>query len=449
MSQELSGPTVPSSAGTASLAIGTTIGAYVIEAEIGAGSMGNVYRARHHRLGRHVALKVLRPELLENQELIERFVQEGRSVNQIDHEHIVQVFDHVEEHEPRRVYCVMELLHGESLTQRLERAPVSHENVRAIGRQIASALGASHAAGVVHRDLKPDNIFLVQREGAEDWVKVLDFGIAKCVQQPSGPGSLIHTAQGVLLGTPRYMAPEQIAGLDVDARTDIYALGNILYELVAGQPPFDGASFGQLAAAIIKDPLPPLPQTVPPRLAALIDACLEKRPIDRPASMAVVEALLHAEAPVLLTLLRPNPRTSGLGLLALALAGVLMLMAALWPSSAPASAPEPTPRPGPTPMEVTVTGRAEVTLWVETQPPGALVSRADSGDALGRTPLEVKLPRSTQTAQLRIELPGYAPLDRSVSNATDQRLELSLQPLAKSAARRPPSRLTDGVVDPY
>ncbi len=428
---------------TASLPSGTIIGAWVIEAEIGAGSMGKVYRARHQRLGRHVALKVLRDELLDNADLVERFLQEGRAVNQINHEHIVEVHDYFEARDPRRVYCVMEYLQGQSLAQRLAHHASSISSIRSMARQMASALGASHAAGVVHRDLKPDNIFLVSRDDRDDWVKVLDFGVAKCVEPLNGQ-PLVQTVQGAVMGTPRYMAPEQVSGLDVDARTDIYALGNILYELIAGQPPFDGAWFGQLAAAIIKDPPPPLPthtashEPVPADLAALIAACLAKAPEARPGSMAVVEAALVAQAaPILLTRVRRPKRVRGMGLVAAALA--LALIFALRPDAATAVVAAPR-----TPVEAP----EEVTLWVETQPAGAIVSRGDSGEQLGTTPLEVKLRRDPSTMPLLIELAGYAPLERLVSKDSSQRLELDLQALRR-AATRTSGGLLSGVRDPY
>ncbi len=217
---------VPPLTAQASLSIGETLGVYVLEQVLGEGSMGTVYLGRHQRLGRQVALKVLHEHLLRDQRLVKRFMQEGRVVNQINHEHIVEVHDFVEELAPERVYCVMELLKGETLSQRLATRAVNLESVRTIGRQIASALGAAHAVGVVHRDVKPENIFLLSRDGRDDWVKVLDFGIAKSDQNTV---NLVESQQGTLLGTPRYMAPEQVAGLEVDARTDVYALGTILY----------------------------------------------------------------------------------------------------------------------------------------------------------------------------------------------------------------------------
>jgi serine/threonine-protein kinase len=441
------------------LPVGATLGPYVIERELGAGSMGRVYLARHQLLGRQVALKVLREELLGDRGLVERFLQEGRAVNRINHEHIVEVQDYIEEHEPERVSCVMEFLQGETLAHRMQTRPSTLESIRSMAGQIASALGASHAAGVVHRDLKPENIFLITRDGRDDWVKVLDFGVAKCAQR-DGQVSTVKTIQGSLLGTPRYMAPEQVSGLEVDGRTDVYALGVILHELISGRTPFDASSFGQLAADIIANAPPALPEEtsnhepVPAELTALIEACLAKNPALRPASMAVVAAALRG-APLVRPAARPHRAQLGFiasGMAAVALGAVLV--AGLWPTPAPAAQVPPRSlaaremRPLPPPVEVVP---SEVTLLVMTEPPGALVSRVDSGEPLGRTPLEVRVARATTAVPVRIELAGYQPLERSVSTDQSQRLEVALRAVSPKVTARPPAARTmrHGVIDPY
>ena len=212
---------------TPPLQVGDSLGPYVLESMIGEGTMGRVYQARHQRLGRMVALKVLHPHLIQDKALVARFLQEARLVNQINHPHIVEVHDFIEELFPERVYGVMELLRGKTLAVMLAERALSIGEVCGVGKQIAEALHAAHRVDVVHRDLKPDNIFLTSREGREDAVKVLDFGVAKLLQ--GGDLRVADTQAGVMVGTPRYMAPEQAAGLEVDARTDIYALGTILY----------------------------------------------------------------------------------------------------------------------------------------------------------------------------------------------------------------------------
>src|SRR5687768_16937395 len=196
--------------------------------------MGRVYEARHVTLDRPAALKVLHQRHTQDATLIQRFFQEARLVNRIAHEHIVEVFDFVESREPPLVYGVMELLNGHTLTVRLVAHALSLETIVHVSQQIALALQAAHAVGVVHRDLKPDNVFLVRRGGVDDYVKVLYFGVAN-LAQPLGPNAVVSTNTGSVIGTPRYIAPEQAAGLEVDARTDVYALGVILYEMLAGK----------------------------------------------------------------------------------------------------------------------------------------------------------------------------------------------------------------------
>jgi serine/threonine protein kinase len=179
-------------------------GPYGVEGVLGRGSMGLVYRARHQTLGRPVAIKCLHESLLSDDMLVRRFLQEARLVNAINHPHIVEVHDFVES--PGQVYAVMELLEGETLTARLERQALPLDHLVRIATQLGEALKAAHDLSVVHRDLKPDNVFLCQRDG-RDWVKVLDFGVAKLVSA-EGP-RVIETQNGDVLGTPRYMAPEQ------------------------------------------------------------------------------------------------------------------------------------------------------------------------------------------------------------------------------------------------
>jgi serine/threonine-protein kinase len=232
--------------GVDGLPAGTVIGGYRILELLGEGGMGRVYVAEHIKLGRRVAMKVLKTELATNVNAVSRFFAEARAVNRISHDHIVEITDFLEKSGGYNCY-IMELLRGEDLGLRLLRAePPSLATSVEIAIQIASALGAVHAAGIVHRDLKPDNIFLIERSGSRNYVKLLDFGVAKLID-PFDTGIATHTtAAGQIIGTPEYMSPEQAGGQVVDHRTDIYALGVILYELVTGQLPFKAKSFGEL-----------------------------------------------------------------------------------------------------------------------------------------------------------------------------------------------------------
>ena len=435
------------------LQVGDSLGPYVLERLLGEGTMGRVYQGRHQRLGRQVALKVLHSHLIQDKSLVARFLQEARLVNQINHAHIVEVHDFVEELFPERVYGVMELLRGKTLAAQLAERALTIAEVCSIGKQIADALHAAHRVDVVHRDLKPDNIFLTSREGREDSVKVLDFGVAKLLQT-SGDLRVADTQAGTMVGTPRYMAPEQAAGLEVDARTDIYALGTILYEMLAGQPPFESMVFGQLAADIITQPPPPLPsrtqagEPIPKSLQELISACLSKRADDRPPSMAAISTWLERalQAPV-------KSAGPSKAVLAAVAAGVLMLSSAgylvLRPAAAPVVAPvvqAPVPVVAAPPTPPAVVAPADVTLTIVTTPSKVNVIRLDTGAVVGITPLTLRYPKSDQSLRLRLELGGHQPVEREMSLQSDQSLELLLQPVAP---KQKPRVVKDGVLDPF
>ncbi|WP_083680952.1 serine/threonine-protein kinase [Archangium sp. Cb G35] len=274
---------------------GDILGSYQLERLLGEGSMGQVFQARHTRLGRQVALKVLRSAFSHDRGFVQRFFQEARAVNQINHEHIVEIFDFIEDAEHGRVYCVMELLRGQSLSALLNEEKLSLLRIRRMLVQVCAALGAAHQLGVVHRDIKPDNLFVTHKGGQQDFVKVLDFGVAKLLTAESTSGTL----DGTIIGTPTYMSPEQAAGLPVDHRADIYAVGTVLYELLGGRPPFQAPNFGQLMVKILTEPPPALPshtpagEPVPQGLAQLALRCLAKEPGDRPQQLSeVITALL-------------------------------------------------------------------------------------------------------------------------------------------------------------
>lgn len=278
-----------------------TLGPWELQEVLGEGSMGQVFLAKHSVLGRKAAIKVLRPEQYHREDLIQRFFQEARSINQINHKHIVEISDFGQEFDaqgkPLAVYFVMELLQGETLGGRLARGPLPLERSLHIIRQLASALAAAHRLGVVHRDIKLDNVFLITREGDGDFVKVLDFGVAK-LTQPTGAAPTVATMDGAIIGTPTTMSPEQALGNPVDQRADVYAVGVLLYRMLAGKLPLDAENFGKLFALILTAVPPPLPEKTPlgeevaPELAAVVMSCLEKKPDQRPASMdALLEAL--------------------------------------------------------------------------------------------------------------------------------------------------------------
>ena len=311
--------------------VGAVLGSYRLLQEIGAGGMGRVFVAEHIRLERRVALKVLRSEFSGNLEAVKRFFDEAHAVNCISHENIIEVSDFVESRHGPSFY-IMELLHGQDLRGAQEREGIlSMDRILRIGAQICSGLGAAHAGGIVHRDLKPDNIFLIERNGQSDFVKLLDFGVAK-LNTNFEEADTFRSTVGMVVGTPDYMAPEQALGHQVDHRADIYATGVILYEMVAGRRPFVASSAREVMVQHLTTTpcrpsrLNPAGQ-IPEELEELILSCLAKEPAHRPQEIREVEqrlrdilAQLPARGRRRRALRRPKP---------LKLAGAAALMALL------------------------------------------------------------------------------------------------------------------------
>jgi serine/threonine protein kinase len=261
---------------------------YEIDAKIGRGAMGEVYAARHIKLGKRVAIKVIGEALSEDPAAIERFSQEARTLAQIQHPAIVAV-DHVGELADGRAYFVMELLRGESLFSHLQREQLPLPQALHVLDQIARGLEAAHAQGIVHRDLKPENIFLTHVADEAPIVKLLDFGLSKLINNADRRAE--RTQSGAAIGTPMYMSPEQMRGPDVDHRTDIYALGCIAYELVLGSVPFPHAETApELYAAHLHE-APQLPRSIwpeiPPQLDLALFAMLAKDADHRPTLVQV------------------------------------------------------------------------------------------------------------------------------------------------------------------
>jgi tRNA A-37 threonylcarbamoyl transferase component Bud32 len=276
---------------------GQAIGNYRILNKIGTGGMGAVYLAEHPLIGKRVALKVIHRELASNRDVVSRFFQEARAVNKIGNEHIVEIHDFGVTPDGDH-FIIMEYLEGKTLASILSRE-TALDVMRSlhVGAQISSALASAHVAGIIHRDLKPDNIMLMARLGDQDFVKVLDFGLAKVFSAATA----VKTAAGVLLGTPQYMSPEACESKrDIDHRTDIYALGVLLFQMMTGVLPFDGESMGEILVKQVTA-LPPAPRglnpAIPPSVEQILLRCLAK-PVDaRFATMQQLrEALLDPEA---------------------------------------------------------------------------------------------------------------------------------------------------------
>ncbi|MDX2042218.1 MAG: protein kinase [Acidobacteriota bacterium] len=263
------------------ISVSTQLGAYEILAPLGAGGMGEVYRAKDTRLNREVALKVLPPEFAQDADRLRRFKQEAQATSALNHPNILTVHD-IGTHEGQP-FIVAELLEGEELRAQLNEGAIAPKKAVEYARQIADGLAAAHAKGIVHRDLKPENLFIT----TDGRVKILDFGLAKLRPQPAmNAGSEVATQKkitdpGTVMGTVGYMSPEQVRGQDVDHRSDIFSFGVILYEMLSGQRTFSGDSAIEVMNAILKDEPPELSETnakVSPQLEKLVRRCLEKKP---------------------------------------------------------------------------------------------------------------------------------------------------------------------------
>ena len=419
--------------------VGAVLGNYRIIDLLSRGGMGSVYRAQHELLGRPAAIKLLRPDLTANDELVQRFFNEARAATAIRHPGIVEVYDfgYTEE---GHAYLVMEFLDGEPLSRALAaRGRFSELEAASIARSIASALKAAHAKGIIHRDLKPDNVFLVpDPDGREARVKVLDFGIAKLANPGTSDGQR-RTQTGVLMGTPRYMAPEQAreAGT-IDHRADLYSLGCILYELLVGQPPFVAEGAGEIIAMqLFSEVEPPSKHVgVSPEMEQLVMHLLAKEPSERIGSAAAVmdalvaigarmsaprdvidsknirvpSGMLSAELQVAPTLLeKPAPKSSRTPFL---IAGVVLAVAAgivaflltrpeapkpvpaaeAKPSPvAPVALPMPTPAATPSPSPIAETKGPEV---APSPSPSPVVVKAPKGT-------KKSAPTETKTAETK------------------------------------------------
>ncbi len=268
---------------------GDKLGTFEIVALIGRGGMGEVYRARDLRLKREVAIKTLPPGFPGDRDRVARFEREARAASALNHPNIVSVYDIGQDGSVS--FIVSELVDGETLSRLIERGPLSMKKLTEVGTQICDGLAAAHAAGVVHRDLKPGNI-MVTRDGR---VKILDFGLARQDRAHSADSTTLEVSHpGMIMGTPGYMSPEQVRGEPTDARSDIFSLGVILYEMAAGKPAFKGTSSVEVMNSILKHDASELPAASPPTLDRIVRRCLEKQPARRFQSAADLSfALQH------------------------------------------------------------------------------------------------------------------------------------------------------------
>jgi len=264
-------------------------GRFEVRDPLGRGGMGTVYRAIQLSVDREVAIKVVHPKLADDRQAAKRFLREARLASRLNQPSVVQVIDFGQT-DDGVLYLVMELLRGRTLAKEQAGQRLPLKRVLAIGAQLCDALEAAHVQGIVHRDLKPGNIVVLADPPGRDLLKVLDFGLAKSLIADT---SSQVTNTDAILGTPLYMSPEQVQGKGSEPRSDLYALGCILYELLTGAPPFVDPSVNLILARHLSEPPPPLPAGVPPRLRALVSQLLAKDPAERPATAADARTVLQ------------------------------------------------------------------------------------------------------------------------------------------------------------
>ncbi len=283
---------------------GTRLGkSYVVRERLGGGGMASVYRGEHVTIGRPVAIKVLSRALTTKPAVVVRFLQEARASSKVRHENVVEVTDFGET-EHGRPFMVMEYLEGESLGSTLrDHGPLPWDRARPMLLQLLAALQAAHEHGVIHRDMKPENVFRISRMGSDDFLKVLDFGIAKVLLGDDGTPAKPLTIEGQILGTPAYMSPEQCLGDPVDARSDLYAVGIIAYEMLTGRTPFAGKETSKLLYDQVYTRVPDMAAVAPAgvkidrRVEALVRRAVEKDRDERYATaQEFAEALLAGDS---------------------------------------------------------------------------------------------------------------------------------------------------------
>jgi hypothetical protein len=418
------------------LETGTEVGGYVIDGKIGQGGMGVVYGAHHPRIGKRVAIKVLSPNYSANPSTVRRFEQEARLVNEIRHPNIVDVFQFGELPDGRS-YFVMEWLDGEPLSARIDRGALPAPEAMAILDVVCDALQAAHEHGVVHRDLKADNVFIVKGRGSRS-VKLFDFGLAKLAGK--NDGSINRTKSGILVGTPAYMAPEQARGKAVDARTDIYALGVLAYKMLTGAMPFKAENAMDLIVLHLNAP-PPAPHKLardtPIELSKLVQRMMAKDPAERPALADVRKlfAQLRAGRPSVEAIPQRRVATSVLIALAMFLAGVIAV-GAIWLVQRNKS--EPVAAVGPTSSGSAATATGPLT------PPGTAALPPSTTTLPPSAMTQPPAPSPTGGPQIGAPIPGTA---TAVEPVADPTIEFEPDTIARTKSGSGSRKRRDAGVD--
>lgn len=431
------------------LKAGVQVGEYVIEGEIGQGAFGTVYGAIHPIIGKRVAIKVLALKYSVDPQVTSRFISEARAVNQIGHEHIIDIFGFGELPDQRRYY-VMEHLDGLPLDEHLkENGPLSIEETISILGPIAQALDAAHSVGIAHRDLKPANIYLARRKNG--WFpKLLDFGIAKLMADDLPKDH--QTATGAAVGTPYYMSPEQCMGTNVDHRTDLYSFGVMAFQMLTGKLPFMADSTVEILVKHIND-APPEPSKLRPELTAYTSSSIlrlmSKVPDERPSSLSEAMTTLSQDIPFVAgpldsalnshtDLVPPKSNRALLGVLAL-VAAVAVIGGALLLRPEPVTPPAAETQVAPPPVVTEPTPALEpktALVKVAGKPAGAEVLDS-SGKVLGVLGDVLVLPYGSGAVELRIRRKGYKSKQLTVVPNKNQEMQTSLVKIVRVARPRP------------
>jgi eukaryotic-like serine/threonine-protein kinase len=437
---------------------------YRVLRQIGRGGMGVVYEAEHVQLGKRVAIKLMLEKYRDDSEAIVRFQREAYSASRIGNPHIIDVVD-IGTAPDGRAFVVMELLNGVPLTELIKAGPLPPWRAVSIIRQVLRAVGAAHAKGIIHRDLKPDNIFVVDNGGQQDFVKLLDFGISKVVDPDELIAATKLTTTGVVIGTPLYMAPEQAMGQPIDRFADLYAIGVILYEMLAGRPPFEGPTYAVLVSRVLTQPPPHLSTMrggLPAPLCTAVHRALEKEPERRFRTAEEFAAALPGTERSISALELAGTIDSGMGFHAAVpprsgtpkwplylVGGVMVALAAVitgvvvssseTPPAAATTAVAPTaPTPAPqteAPKEAPAKPAAvipEGTLEVKTTPVGASVVVGDS--PVGQSPIVVTL--APGRYHVRVEKPGFAAIDTEEDVRSNERTSVVVPLVTQSAQNK-------------
>ena len=438
--------------------IGQSVGKYKITRVIGVGGMGSVFEAQHDTLNQRVAIKVMHPKLMADQDSVRRFLNEAKTTSLVHHVGLVRVFDYGQLAD-NSAYMMMEFLEGESLRARLARVEkLGVADALRVTRQIAAALAAAHDKNVVHRDLKPENVLMVPdpETPSGERAKVLDFGIAK-VMEPEN-GQVLKTTTGAIIGTPTYMSPEQCRGIgQTSDRSDVYSLGCMLYQMLSGRPPFQGDGSGDLIAKHIVEKPQQLRELVPnvgPEIETLVHNMLEKKPEQRPSMRQVLQSLEQlgqlstasgAGAVVIVpppdlpskgdssqSTQKPRSKLPILAVAVLLLIGVAVLVLAPG-RKPPVAIPEPSgPKTSPAP---------KITLSIDSEPKGAQVLSAAEQRVLGTTPWRDERARGSGNLELLLRASGYydqkVVFDGSMDDSRMVKL-IAVPPPPNTAPKPPP-----------